>query len=153
MKVNLEAFDPHRTIEFRQHGGTVEAEKAVPWIRFCLGFVEQSRKVAQATNTAALIPADTKIGTLVAMLSRMGGASVDDLVAATGWQRHTIRGAISSQLRKRGLQVISRRQNGTTVYPDQSRGGGRGSCLRRNRRAYVSNVDRDRRPNVDHTSG
>jgi hypothetical protein len=116
MKVNLEAWERHRTIEFRHHGGTVEAEKALPWILFCLGFVEQSRKVAQTTNTAALVPADTKIGTLVAMLSRMGGASIDDLVTATGWQRHTIRGAISSQLRKRGLQVITRRQNGTTVY-------------------------------------
>ena len=105
-----------RTIESRHHGGTVEAEKALPWILFCLEFVEQSRRVAQGTNTAALIPADTKIGTVVALLSRMGGASIDDLVAATGWQRHTIRGAISAQLRKRGLQVISRRQNGTTVY-------------------------------------
>lgn len=46
----------------------------------------------------------------------MGGASIDDLVTATGWRRHTIRGAISTYLRKRGLQVITRRQNGTTVY-------------------------------------
>ena len=73
-------------------------------------------EVAQGTNTEALIPADTKIDTLVAMLSRMGGASIDDLVAATGWRRHTIRGAISTYLRKRGLQVITRCQNGTTVY-------------------------------------
>ena len=116
MKVNLEAWERHRTIEFRQHGGTVEAEKALPWILFCFGFVEQSREVARGTNTEALIPADTKISTVVALLSRMGGASIDDLVAATGWQRHTIRGAISGQLRKRGLQVVSRRQNGTTVY-------------------------------------
>jgi hypothetical protein len=116
MKVNLEAFERHRTIEFRHHGGTVEAEKALPWILFCLGFVEQSRKVARGTNTEALVPVDTKIGTLVAMLSRMGGASIDDLVVATGWRRHTIRGAISTYLRKRGLQVITRRQNGTTVY-------------------------------------
>jgi hypothetical protein len=83
---------------------------------FCLGFVEQSRKVAQGTNTQALVPADTKIGTVVAMLSRMGGASIDDPVTATGWRRHTIRGAISTYLRKRGLQVITRRQNGTTIY-------------------------------------
>ena len=88
MKVNLEAWERHRTIEFRHHGGTVEAEKAVPWILFCLGFVEQSLKVAQGTNTEALVPADTKIGTLVAMLSRMGGASIDDLVVATGWRAH-----------------------------------------------------------------
>jgi hypothetical protein len=116
MKVNLEAWQRHGTIEFRQHGGTVEAEKALPWIRFCLGFVEQSRRVASGTNTPVLVPADTKIGKLVELMSRMGGASIDDLVAATGWQRHTVRGAISAQLRKRGLQVISRRRNGTTIY-------------------------------------
>ena len=32
------------------------------------------------------------------------------------WQRHTLRAAISTQLRKRGLEVVSRRENGTTVY-------------------------------------
>ena len=115
-KVNLEAWRRHRTIEFRQHGGTVESEKALAWIKFGLGFIEESRRVAAGTNTEALIPADGKIGTVVTMLSRMGGASIDDLIAATGWQRHTLRAAISTQLRKRGLEVVSRRENGTTVY-------------------------------------
>jgi hypothetical protein len=115
-KVNLEAWRRHRTIEFRQHGGTVEAEKALAWIRFGLGFIEESRRVAAGTNTAALIPNNSKMATVVTMLSRMGGASIDDLIAATGWQRHTLRAAISTQLRKRGLEVVSRRENGTTVY-------------------------------------
>jgi hypothetical protein len=115
-KVNLEAWRRHRTIEFRQHGGTVEAEKALAWIRFGLGFIEESRRVAAGTNTEALIPANSKMATVMTMLSRMGGASIDDLIAATGWQRHTLRAAISTQLRKRGLEVVSRRENGTTVY-------------------------------------
>lgn len=115
-KVNLEAWRRHRTIEFRQHGGTVEAEKALAWIRFGLGFIEESRRVAAGTNTAALIPANSKMATVMTMLSRMGGASIDDLIAATGWKRHSLRAAISTQLRKRGLEVVSRRGNGTTVY-------------------------------------
>jgi len=115
-KVNLEAWRRHRTIEFRQHGGTVEAEKALAWIRFGLGFIEESRRVAAGTNTQALIPTNSKMATVMTMLSRMGGASIDDLIAATGWQRHSLRAAISTQLRKRGLEVVSRRENGTTVY-------------------------------------
>ena len=46
-----------------------------------------------------------KMATVVTMLNCMGGASIDDLIAATGWQRHTLRAAISTQLRKRGLEL------------------------------------------------
>jgi len=115
-KVNLEAWRRHRTIEFRQHGGTVESEKALAWIRFGLGFIEESRRVAAGTNTAALIPTNSKMATVMTMLSRMGGASIDDLIAATGWKRPSLRAAISTQLRKRGLEVVSQRENGTTIY-------------------------------------
>jgi len=115
-KVNLEAWRRHRTIEFRQHGGTVESEKALAWIRFGLGFIEESRRVAHGTNTEALIPTNSKMATVMSMLSRMGGATIDDLITATGWKRHSLRAAISTQLRKRGLEVVSRRENGTTIY-------------------------------------
>lgn len=42
-KVNLEAYVKHGTIEFRQHSGTVEAEKIVNWIVLLIGFVEEYR--------------------------------------------------------------------------------------------------------------
>lgn len=43
-KLNVEhAYVKHGTVEFRQHGGTMEAEKIVHWIRFCVGFVEATR--------------------------------------------------------------------------------------------------------------
>jgi hypothetical protein len=82
-RVNLEAWRRHRTIEFRQHGGTVEAEKALAWIRFGLGFIEESRRVAAGTNTQALIPSNSKMATVMTMLSRMGGASIDDLICTS----------------------------------------------------------------------
>lgn len=41
-KLNLAAFLRHSTVEFRQHSGTVEAHKMIPWIIFCINFVEQS---------------------------------------------------------------------------------------------------------------
>jgi hypothetical protein len=52
--------------------------------------------------------ADTKQGQLVAMLKQPDGASLDEIVAATGWQPHTVRGAIAGALKKKlGLSVTS----------------------------------------------
>ena len=49
----------------------------------------------------------TKQGRLIAELSTPGGATIAALATLTGWQPHTVRGAISGVLRKRlGLQVV-----------------------------------------------
>lgn len=42
-KVNLEAYSRHGTIEFRQHSGTVESGKIVPWVYFLINFVEVTK--------------------------------------------------------------------------------------------------------------
>ena len=50
----------------------------------------------------------TKQATLLALLSRPEGASIDELAEATGWQRHTVRGTMSHTLKKRlGLTITS----------------------------------------------
>jgi Putative amidoligase enzyme len=49
-KVNLEAFWRHGTVEFRQHQGTINAEKICAWTRLCL------RMVAWAADRAAEMP-------------------------------------------------------------------------------------------------
>ena len=50
----------------------------------------------------------TKQATLIAMLRRPDGADLDEIAEATGWQKHTIRGAISGTLKKKlGLEVTS----------------------------------------------
>ena len=41
-KVNLCAYLRHGTIEFRHHGGTVNVNKVLNWIVFCLTFVQTS---------------------------------------------------------------------------------------------------------------
>lgn len=51
---------------------------------------------------------DTKQARLVEMLHRPDGATLDEMTDATGWQRHTVRGAISGALKKRlGITVTS----------------------------------------------
>ena len=45
---------------------------------------------------------------LIDMLKRDEGASIGQIVEATGWQPHTVRGAISGALKKKlGLAVTS----------------------------------------------
>jgi hypothetical protein len=50
-KLNLQSFWQHGTVEFRQHHGTVDADKACNWVRFCLRMVLAARKGAVLTET------------------------------------------------------------------------------------------------------
>lgn len=50
----------------------------------------------------------TKQATLIAMLRAPEGATIDEIMAATGWLSHTIRGAMAGALKKKlGLEVSS----------------------------------------------
>jgi hypothetical protein len=55
----------------------------------------------------------TKQAEMIALLRRPEGATIDEIVAATGWQKHTVRGAISGALKKKlGLDVTSEKVEG-----------------------------------------
>jgi len=54
---------------------------------------------------------NTKQAALIAMLRAPEGATLDEIVAALGWQKHTARGAMSGALKKRlGLTITSEQQ-------------------------------------------
>jgi hypothetical protein len=62
---------------------------------------------AAATRTPR---AGTKQAMMIEMLKRPEGATVEQIAEATGWQKHTIRGAISGALKKKlGLTVETTR--------------------------------------------
>jgi hypothetical protein len=69
---------------------------------------------AQPPAPKRLTPrAGTKQALLIEMLQRLEGATMEEIVAATGWQPHTARGAMSGALRKKlGLVVISEKEEG-----------------------------------------
>jgi hypothetical protein len=90
---------------------------------------------AKATKPEKAAPAEkpapragTKQAQLIELLKRPEGATVEQIAAATGWQHHTIRGAISGALKKKlGLTVEATRtrevgpnktgaKGSTTVY-------------------------------------
>lgn len=55
----------------------------------------------------------TKQETLIEMLRAEGGATIDEIVEATGWQPHTVRGAMSGALKKKlGLTITSEKIEG-----------------------------------------
>ena len=56
----------------------------------------------------ATVRQGTKQALLIDLLKRKRGATIDNIVAATGWQPHSVRGAISGALKKKlGLTVTS----------------------------------------------
>ena len=58
-----------------------------------------------------------KLGQLAGLLRRAEGATLDDMVAATGWQAHSVRGAISGSLKKKlGLAITSVKTDAGRVY-------------------------------------
>ena len=55
----------------------------------------------------------TKQAKLIEMLRAEGGATIDEIVEATGWQPHTVRGAFAGALKKKlGLEVTSEKVEG-----------------------------------------
>lgn len=60
----------------------------------------------------------TKQSILIEMLRTGSGASIEELTEATGWQSHTVRGAISNVLRKKlSLNVVNEQSfSGKQVY-------------------------------------
>lgn len=58
----------------------------------------------------------SKIDLLISKLNRPSGATLAELVQATGWQAHSVRGAIAGALRKKGMTVASEKVDGTRRY-------------------------------------
>ena len=67
-----------------------------------------------ATAPATRKPREgSKQALLIEMLQRPEGATIDEIVAAFGWQPHTVRGAIAGALKKKlGLDVTSEKVEG-----------------------------------------
>lgn len=58
----------------------------------------------------------TKLDLLIARLHKPGGATVEELQKLTGWQAHSVRGAISGTLKKKGHSVVSTKVDGKRRY-------------------------------------
>ncbi len=94
-----------KTPKTRRTSGGKQPEKHRP--------VRKTAKKARrrATNADAKTPArrsGTKQAILIELLKRPKGATIAEMATKTGWQAHSVRGAISGSLKKKlGLDVTS----------------------------------------------
>lgn len=72
----------------------------------------------ETTKKAPRIRDNTKQATVIAMLRRPEGATIAQIMAATDWQAHTVRGTLAGALKKKlGLNVVSEKaEGGERVY-------------------------------------
>lgn len=84
----------------------------------------KTAKAPRATkHTADLQPttspgrADSKLARVVAMLRMPEGATITAISAETGWQAHSVRGAMSGAIKKKlGLTISSDKVDGERIY-------------------------------------
>jgi hypothetical protein len=78
------------------------------------------RKPAKAGKKAARkdgSPKQSKGGTILQMIGRAKGASLAEIMKATGWQAHSVRGFISTAGNKPGVRIdSSKNDSGDRVY-------------------------------------
>jgi len=85
--------------------------------RLWAGLQQISPSSAKKSARPEKVRATTKQDQVIAMLRQPKGATIDDIVGATEWQRHTVRGMIAGALKKRlGLRVVSEKEERGRVY-------------------------------------
>ena len=60
--------------------------------------------------------APSKLDQLVTLLNQPGGVDLATMMTATGWQAHSVRGALAGSLRKKGHQIISEKVDGLRTW-------------------------------------
>ncbi len=73
------------------------------------------------TAAASLLPrvherGPSKLDKVEAMLCGESGTTIAEMVTATGWQQHSVRGAMAGALKKRGLVITSNKVDGVRRY-------------------------------------
>ena len=69
------------------------------------------RKVAAiGAGTRTTIP-QSKSDRVLSLLKQASGATLDELMKATRWQAHSVRGFMAGTLKKKGMEVTSARED------------------------------------------
>lgn len=128
-KVNLQSYYAHGTVEFRQHSGTLNAPKAVNWVRLLEAFIAESKSRVDAPAAAPAVTPVPAFGLrgvsadLAAMFAQ-GPVTLQAMCERFGWQAHSARAAVT-RLRRAGMDIVCQR-HGSNVY--QLRGSVQSAC-------------------------
>jgi Protein of unknown function (DUF3489) len=88
------------------------------------GVSNEDQQIEAAASAARAPRAGSKLGSVLDMLSAEAGATIAELMAATGWLEHSTQAALTG-LRRRGyeLSLTRRKRDGASVYRIEGRGG------------------------------
>lgn len=75
-----------------------------------------SRADNAKSKNAPKPPVPSRLDQLQSLITRERGASIAEMVEATGWQQHSVRGAMAGSLKKRGLSITSEKIDGVRRY-------------------------------------
>lgn len=92
---------------------TTRKPRATPKAKAAKATVETP---ARDESPIAPRPLKGKLATVLELISRPDGASSEDLQAATGWQAHSVRGAIAGAIKKAGHTVVNERTDAGRRY-------------------------------------
>ena len=68
-------------------------------------------------GTPAAGATGSKAAAVISLLNRDGGATLEQMMEATGWQKHSVRGFMAGALKKRhGVAVQSAKIDGVRTY-------------------------------------
>lgn len=103
-------------IKRRDFGAPIEAARTrglwvvrePDWLALSNWSITMAKKVIKTRKT---VPS-TKSQQIVALLSRPNGASLPELMKATDWQAHSVRGFMAGTLKKKDVEVSSSREQG-----------------------------------------
>ena len=107
----------HNTIRKQLDHSDTQIRAASPKNLETLGKTEKDAGLAAASGSEQMDEAvPSKLGRIIDLLGRSNGATLAELCDATGWQAHSIRGALAGVLKKKGHVVTSDKTCGQRRY-------------------------------------
>lgn len=77
----------------------------------------KAKKPNGSTAPSQKVHGISKLAALISMMQAPNGATIEALVTATGWQSHSVRGAIAGTIKKKlKLAVSSEKIDGVRTY-------------------------------------
>jgi hypothetical protein len=104
-----------KTIKTKQQKTVARSSKAKPAAG--ASTKTKSAKTATADPSSVSVRENSKIANMITLLRRREGATLEQMMKATGWQAHSVRGAMSGFLKKKlGLTITNIKDGETRIY-------------------------------------